>query len=510
MDKSEQRCVSIEYINESYCRVVCTNPADHESLANQFCFRVENYFFIKQKDPLKYANWDGYIRLLNNLTGEFPAGLIPELLKKCRKAKIKFNVDDRYWPKNKDIPREKIENFFHEIVENSPLDLDIRPYQIDAMDDIVRNQRRTIVSSTGSGKSLIIFAVLKWIIEKEKMKKCLLIVPRVSLVEQMIGDMRDYIGAEWVEKNIHGICEGREKRGDKPIYISTWQSIYKMKKNYFRDFEAIMVDECHGASSKCMKGITDKCTNAKFRVGFTGTLKDTKSEKLQILGAIGPENEIVKTKELMETGFLSNMFIDFRILKYKNIDKNVVKDFNYSQELNFIIGLKERNEYIANLVNELSGNTLVLFNFVEKHGIPLFETFQEICSDSQNEIIHGSIPVKKREKIRKNAEHNDNMNIIASYGTFSTGVNIKNLHNIVLASPSKSKVRVLQSIGRGLRLHETKDKLNLYDIVDDLSFGKSTLNYSMKHFVERFDMYNEEEFDYDIVKVPISIAGEYT
>ena len=172
---------------------------------------------------------------------------------------------------------------------------------------------------------------------------------------------------------------------------------------------------------------------------------------------------------------------------------------SYAEELEYIVTNKQRLDFVCNLLRHLRGNTLCLFQLVEKHGKILYNELKE---DENVYFVYGGTDTSAREKIRGLVETHTNSTTIASYGTFSTGINIRNINNIVLASPSKSKIRVLQSIGRGLRRSEIKDSILIFDIADDISY-KERRNYTLNHFTERLNIYNEEQFDYEISKVKL-------
>jgi superfamily II DNA or RNA helicase len=280
------------------------------------------------------------------------------------------------------------------------------------------------------------------------------------------------------------------------IFCSTWQSLYKMPKKYFEKFNCVIVDECHTAKAKSLVSIVSKMCDTKYRFGFTGTLDGIEVNKLVLEGLFGPSYKLIKTDELMQKGHLAKLDIKILLLKH-----NPNKFETFEDEIQYLINHKKRNILIKNLALDLKGNTLILFGRVETHGLPLYDS---INSSSQNNrrvfFVHGGVETEIREKIREITEKENNAIIVASYGTFSTGINIKNLHNVIFASPSKSRIRNLQSIGRVLRKGDNKSKATLYDIADDISY-KSQKNYTLNHLVERIKIYNEENFNYDIVNI---------
>ena len=239
-----------------------------------------------------------------------------------------------------------------------------------------------------------------------------------------------------------------------------------------------------------------KLHHAKYRFGFTGTLDGTQTHKWVLEGLFGPSYKVTKTDELMRQGHLSQLDIQCIVLKH-----TATRFETYQDEIQYLIEHEQRNNFIKNLALDLKGNSLILFSRVEAHGAVLYDL---INTNKQNDrkvfFIHGGVGAEERELVREITEKEQNAIIVASYGTFSTGINIKNLHNVIFASPSKSRIRNLQSIGRVLRKGANKVKAILYDIADDCS-TKTKRNYTLNHFIERIKIYNEENFNYEIVTI---------
>jgi len=334
---------------------------------------------------------------------------------------------------------------------------------------------------------------------KVKSKKILIIVPTVSLVQQMYGDFKDY---GWnVEKYCHKISAGIDKNTDKKVVISTWQSIYKMGFDYFDQFGVVIGDECHLFKANSLNKIMDKMTNCKYRFGTTGTLDGTKTHKLVLSGMFGDVKQVTTTKALIDSKTLADFRINSIVLKYKPEDCKYIKTLKYSDEVEWIVTNPRRAAFIKDLTLTLKGNTLVLYNFVEKHGIPMHKMIEESAEEGRKVFfVSGNVKADVREEIRHTTEQESNAIIVASYGTFSTGINIRNLHNVVFTSPSKSRIRNLQSIGRGLRKGNGKTSAVLYDIADDLRY-KTYMNFAIRHFYERINIYNEEKFEFKINEV---------
>jgi superfamily II DNA or RNA helicase len=351
-----------------------------------------------------------------------------------------------------------------------------------------------MLSPTASGKSFIIYLLTRYY-----NAKTLIIVPTTSLVSQLYSDFADY-GFD-SNTNVHRVFGGQDKQTDRPITISTWQSIYKLDKKYFEQFDVIIGDEAHLFKAKSLTSIMSKLSKTKYRFGFTGTLDGTQTHKLVLEGLFGRVRQVTTTAKLIEEKHLAEFQIKAIILKYPDIIRQGLRTADYQTEIDFLVRFGPRNRFIKNLVLSLEQNTLILFQFVEKHGEVLYDMITKE-TDRPVYFVSGKVEGEEREEIRKIVEKSNNAIIVASSGTFSTGVNIRNLHNIIFSSPSKSKIKNLQSIGRGLRKSETKEIATLYDIADDLTW-KNRKNYTILHFVERMKIYNEEQFNYKIYPVNI-------
>jgi superfamily II DNA or RNA helicase len=287
-------------------------------------------------------------------------------------------------------------------------------------------------------------------------------------------------------------------------YISTWQSLYKLPKKYFEQFDVVIGDEAHLFQAKSLISVMDKLSECPYRFGFTGTLDGTQTHKLVLEGLFGRVEQVTTTSELMEQKHLAELTIKAILLDYEDETKKVVSKLKYQDEMDFLVRNPARNNFIKNLALSLEGNTLLLFQYVDKHGKVLYDMIKSEIKDRKVFFVSGEIDGAERENIRGIVEKEKNAIIVASFGTFSTGVNIRNLHNVIFASPSKSRVRNLQSIGRGLRKSDTKDSSTLFDIADDCSW-KTKQNHTLKHFVERIKIYNEEKFNYKIYNVKLKV-----
>ena len=482
----------ISKVNEVHLKVE-TEPSIARELADYFTFEVPGHRFMP---AYKNKVWDGKIRLFSTATGRIYVGLLGYLKRFCDRNDIEINIEEGV-EDVKEIGRQVVEGFVKSLKPKSKgKSIKLRDYQIDAIEYALKSHRALLVSPTASGKSLIIYSLVRYY--KMMGLKTLILVPTTSLVEQMYSDFEDYgwSSGTYCQK----IYQGYDKKVEKDVVISTWQSIYKMPKKYFEQFGCVIGDEAHLFKSKSLTNIMTKLHLCKYRFGLTGTLDGTQTQRLVLEGLFGAVEKVVSTKELIDNKTLANLNIECIVLKHKEEDCKLVKDYSYAEEIDYLVLQPDRNNFITGLCNSLKGNTLCLYQLVEKHGKPLYELMKDF--DRKVFFVYGGTDAKTRNDIRGIVEKEKNAIIIASYGTFSTGINIRNINNVVFSSPSKSRIRVLQSIGRGLRTSASKDSIRLFDLSDDLSY-KSKVNFTLNHFNERLNIYNEEQFNYKIDRIKL-------
>lgn len=482
--------VIIEKKNEVYLKLTCEPHILYE-MQPFFTFEVESAKFMP-----KYRNrkWNGQIKLLNVHTGEIYVGLLSRLIDKLDSYNYTYSFkENKYYGLpfeiNEQISREGVRDYMCAISNLSP-----RDYQIEGVYDALRNNRKVIVSPTSSGKSNLIYTLVRYYTAKQN--NTLIILPTTSLVAQIYKDFESY---GWnAKKYCHMIYGGREKETNLPVICSTWQSLMNQPDSYFKRFDCVIVDECHGVKSRSITAILTKLRDTKYRFGFTGTLDGIEVNELVLEGLLGPAYKITRTEELMKQGHISQLNIQCMILKHyppQTFD-------TYEDEIQYLISHEKRNKFITNLSLSLKGNTLILFSRVETHGQILYEQIQnQKQNDRKVFFVHGGVNTEERELVREITERENDAIIVASYGVFSTGINIKNLHNLIFASPSKSRIRNLQSIGRILRKGNNKNSAVLYDIADDCSNNQSKKNYTLNHLIERIKIYAEENFNYDIINL---------
>ena len=493
--------IIINKVNEVYVKITADKHILKES-SEWFTFFVPGYQFVPA-----YRNkiWDGRIRLLNLQNNQLYLGLLPYLEQFCQERDYTFEYQN-----NLDVEDEYSEyhakKFITELdVHARGEPITVEKHQITAYVHAMQKRRALLISPTASGKSLIIYLLFRQLWQYQNLKG-LIIVPTTSLVEQLFSDFGDYNNGS-MEEHIHRIYQGKEKDTNKPLTISTWQSLFKMPPEYFEQFDYVIGDEAHNFKAQSLTTILTNCTKAKYRIGLTGTLDGTKTHKLVLEGLFGPVRKVITTNELITQQLVSQFEIKCLVLKHSDEIAKELKSKTYAEEIQYLILNESRNKFIKNLAVSLGTNTLVLYQMVDKHGKILYDMIRntERIGDRKVFFVHGGVDASDREEIRRIMEIEKDAIVVASFGTFSTGINIRNLHNIIFAMPTKSSIRTLQSIGRGLRQSEGKEIATLYDIADDLRVGKH-MNYTLKHFVERTKIYNEEQFPFKIYKIGLKNA----
>lgn len=482
--------LTVKLLNHAMMVVDC-DAGIRAELSEYFAFMVPGAKFMP---AFKRKQWDGKIRLFNGVTSELNVGLYTKLCKFAadRHYHIQMEESDYGLPTARNVVDHQ-----HLVASQAVWKMPFPPrkYQYDAITHGISQKRCILLSPTGSGKSFIIYNLMRWYLDGYD-KAVLVVVPTTSLVEQMYKDFADY-GMD-VDTEVHKIYSGKDKKTSKRVIVTTWQSIFRLGPDWFDAFGCVFGDECHLFKAKSLATMMNKCSEAEYRFGTTGTLDGTQCNKLVLEGLFGPTKRVTFTRDLQDNGTLARLKIDMLMLDYSKEMRILNRDRTYQEEVDFLVGHEPRNRLIRNIALTQTGNTLVLYQFVEKHG----EVLYKMIKDKADQVfyVHGGTDVSDREAIRGIVERSDGAIIVASMGTFSTGINIKNLHNIVFASPSKSQVKVLQAIGRGLRKAENGQDTKLYDLSDDLS-NKSKKNFTLKHAEERVKMYNKEKFEFDIHKV---------
>lgn len=491
--------INVEKINDVHIRIF-TDPGVAQEISEFFTFEMPGARFTPQ---YRAKLWDGKIRMFDLHRKTLYVGLLKYLLDFAERNgyEVKYlNEMDTH----EDIDLSQLKEFLTWLnLQGRGKPIEIYDYQIEAIHHALENKRCLLLSPTSSGKSLIIYSTVRWHLEHDR--KCIIVVPTTSLVEQLYSDFEDYSSANnWkVGRHCQKLYSGFPKDFQANVLITTWQSIVRQPSTWFKQFDVIVGDEAHTFKAKSLTSIMEKLSSCSYRMGTTGTIDNKKVHKLVLEGVFGAVHKVISTKQLMDTGRVAKLKITGLLLKYDDVTRQIVNKSSYQEEMDFIVKHEQRNKFIRNLTLATEGNTLVLFQYVEKHGKVLYDMIKEKAGDKRKVFfIYGGTDTEAREAARKLMEKEDDAICIASFGVFSTGINIPSIENVVFASPSKSKIRNLQSIGRGLRLKEGKSHCNLFDIADDFQ-RKSWKNHTLGHFAERLKIYSEEQFDYKIVEVPI-------
>ena len=485
---------------DEVCLVVKPNDSGIiMELSEFFTFYVPGYKFVPS-----YRNkmWDGKIRLYNTRDYTLPGGLFYHLKKFAESRGYKVEVEGLLSKDRRSLD----DNWLYKLpICNNGTDISLRDYQTNAIEHAIKYNKTLLLSPTGSGKSLMIYMILRYFLQTSD-KKALIVVPTTSLVEQMWKDFADYSSKDdsFDPNDVHRIYAGKEKEAfEQRVVVTTWQSVFKLPQSWFTDYEMVVGDEAHLFKAKSLTTIMGHLKNAWIRIGTTGTLDGTKVHKLVLEGCFGPVHNVTSTKKLIESNTLSDVSIDVLHMQYSDAEKKAFGRKTYQEEISYIVRHEQRNKFIRNLALAQKGNTLVLFNLVETHGKPLFNDIKDKANKNRKVFyVSGEIKAEDREAIREATEKENNAIIVASMGTFSTGINIKNLHNLVFSAPTKSQIRVLQSLGRSLRKAENGQPAKIYDICDDFSW-KTRKNYTLGHGIERIEIYEKEQLNFKTYPVPM-------
>lgn len=487
--------IYIDRLNASFIRI----------LSDDLGIVTDVYEFFRYEEPTftknKYSKWDGVVRLFDKATGKLPYGLLQIVLELCKTRGYSFELDPRFKNDITKISKEELTSWIStlDLVNEDGEAITPYEYQVEAAYLAIRYNRMTILAATSAGKSLIQYILIRYYDmlrdAGESNHKTMLMVPSIHLTHQMFNDFRVYSKKNGWDVNVkcHIISEGAIKVSQRPIYICTWQSIKDCDKDYFEQFGQILVDECHTAKAKCIKTICEGASNAYQRVGLTGTLQNNELHPLMVQGNFGPVRRVVSTKQLQDAGRAAQTLVTRMILNYPSEQRTAVSKMTYQQEIEYIIGHPQRNKIIKTLAKTLKGNSLFLFDRKDKHQLMVMaQMLEEGLNGKKVFVINGDVNGEDRVTIQKITEAEGDIIILGSYGTMSTGVSIKHLHNLVFCHPVKSIIRVLQSIGRMLRLHKTKDLANIYDLVDNFE-TRGVANTTLNHANERLGYYENEQ-----------------
>jgi len=515
-------------LNQDNTKLILTesSKAEYNQLKLYLTRKVKNYRFQKR---VKLGVWDGSISYFKD--GYIDFGLWQEVYQCCKEYGYPFIIENKeQFPINKDITKEKLQSFIddfykdHKTKEGNPF----IPYdhQVEAIYQILKYQFGIVEIATAGGKSLVFGTLLFYYLKNiNPDAKFLLIVPNISLVTQFYNDLNDYnFGFNSENKNPLDIRID-EVMSDKPrkyrdeekkpnIFIGTYQSLEKWPREWFRQFDVVATDEAHTCKANSLISLLTKTFgSAKIRFGMSGTYPSTNSvEILTIESLLGPKLINISAKKLMDKGLISNVKIKAILLHHDNrkfaegvhnIRKRGDGQKAWQLEREYVSNSSKRKTFIKSLVDKFKSNSLILFHTIE-YGTDLFNYIKDNCQGKDVFYIDGSTSVEKREYIKGKMEDttgNPKL-LIASFGTTSTGVNIKAITNIVFAQGFKSDQVIRQSIGRGLRLHSEKNKLVVFDLVDIFHSEFKTI-LLRQYEARRDDIYKKQKYPYEELKIKL-------
>ena len=413
--------IIIEKKNESTLYVTSRDSGILMELSEYFTFYAPGYKFMPS-----YRNkmWDGKVRLYNRMNSTIPYGLLNEVLQFSKDRDYQVNLTP------------DIENRFsydEKFIDDLSLygggkQIEARDYQRKAFEFATENGKGILVSPTGSGKSLIIYMLIRYFLQEELDKKVIIVVPTTSLVEQMYKDFADYSSNDSdfdVEEDVHRIYSGKEKTFEQSVVITTWQSAIKLPPAWFEQFGCIIGDEAHTFKAKSLTTIMNRLVNAEMRIGTTGTLDGGQVNELTLIGNFGPVYKVTTTQSLIESDTLADLKIKALVLKYSDEVRKAFGKQTYADEISFIAAHEKRNRFITNLALDQTGNTLVLYNLVKKHGEPLFKQIRDRAGKRKVFFVSGSVNAEEREKIRSLTEK-ENSSITLHFGNLSVSLDHNN------------------------------------------------------------------------------------
>lgn len=478
--------ILIEKINEVYCRVTGDDVAVRQ-LAEHFTFLVPGH----QYNPKYRAGiWSGCIHLLNLRTGYLYLGLAKAAIDLAESLGFTVHIHPNLDP-DKPINLAVIPQF----VESLGLPFEPYDFQIKSLEETLKRKKLLIISATSSGKTLIMYLIIRFL-----GLKTLVIDPRKGLIKQLVKDFANY----GYKQPIHVIMEGATTVIPKECLVTsaTWQSLRKLPMSFFNQFDVVIGDEVHLFDASSLTGIMEKTTAVPYKIGVTGSLKESKTSTMQLEGLFGEQFQAISTREMIDRGISSNVEIIVIVFNHsKETQDQLPPHHSYQDEDKVIINCEKRNKYIVKMTEILEGNTLVMFRKVGKHGDVLNEMLSK--GSKQCVYVHGGIDSDTREDVRQLLEDNDDIIALASSGTTSTGTSINNIQNMIQTNGIKSGVDVKQTLGRGLRKDGKENNLRFYDLADKLTRkqSKDPTGYSYKHLLARLEIYAEQQLPYKIIEV---------
>lgn len=541
--------IIFEDINSTFIKVTSTDESEYIKLHDYFSIPIPG---IEHSQRFRAGLMDGAKKFLN-ANGYLLWGLKQKAIDYLNTEDISYQ--DNTTPIISDFNSKEFIEFYNK------LDLPFKPYkhQLEGVLVCLREKRVLPLLCTGSGKSLVIYILCRYAIQRNL--KVLLLVPSISLVYQMSGDFKDYfynkeknilkqiensnddieiltlnkelesiyqnrkdLNCESIDEHIHLIFGGQDKHSDKLVKISTRDSLSigqnRVDEDYFKDIDMFIGDEIHRAGSDTTSEIIKACNksynnDSMYKIGLTGSLSTNVIDNLLIEGMIGKVASIIKMRELIDLGLATNVYIQPLYLNYNISLTKEVKKMKYAEEDKFVRTFEPRSKFIAKLATSFNDKNIMI---IYKNNDSAEQILSEIIkirnpdktfklkdyqkdNDEKVYLSAGSTKAVNRDDFRGMMEDSNGNILIGNTSIISTGINIKNVHVFIFANIGKSSTTVIQAIGRIVRLHSSKcDGAVVYDIVDNLVYtvpksGRQYENYNFKHWIERLGIYTMEEFD---------------
>lgn len=491
--------------DKKFIQLIDFSEMELEQVRHSFKRRISNWRF----HPLvKKRVWDGYISFIDKYN-RIPAGLWNELNDICKKFNLKIEIEGLKELIDFDFDeqdfRSWVEEFFGDHPKYKP-----RDYQIDACIPIMKYRRTISEIATSAGKTLIMFMIFGYLLERKKSKKMLIIVPNTNLVLQTFEDFEKYNNGK-IKYHLQMIHGGTDKtKQDIDLIIGTYQSLVKRERDWFDGIDAVCVDEAHHAQASSIKKILINCYDSRYAYGLSGTmLQDGSTEALTVQAYLGPQVNNISANFLIQNKFATAIFVKHVRLNYLEHEARVKLEQLRSRkseiegskmlelEKRLVIENRARFLFVCDFIIRSTKNSLVLFqNVKDQYGRKIYDYIRENTSDKEVFYVDGGTGIDLREDYINRMEHGENKILIASFGTFSTGISVNNIHNVYFVESYKSERIIRQSVGRGMRLFEGKERVNIIDFVDDFSLTQSSKNYLLKHGEERLKIYTQQGFPF--------------
>lgn len=482
--------------SNSFVSVACDDQWLHDELYDMF------------KIPISGVNTNHtrhtHDRFYDKYRGRLPLGLLGRALVHCRNYEVVLD------PSLKNL-RPYTDADVREWMDSVEFPFTPYEYQYNIVSDAIRLRRVVALADTGAGKSAVLYFLTRFYIDEDLAEqrdgKTLIIIPNITLRSQIISDFESY-GWEDARGWCHVIESGGPKWSDKRVVITTWQSVQNMDEEYFEQFTHVVVDEVHGVSAKKQTNMLKRCTRASDRVGLTGTLDGTLWHKTKVEQFVGPCKRYVATQELTEIGQVCPTQVFMLGLKYTPEETKRLNKLDYPAKVDFINCHKHRMELLCSKLTKLTScgdNILAIFEKVEK-GLNLYlQHLQELGLSDKVVVITGAVSGPERDAIKARLEAETGLILLSTWGALSTGVSIKNIHTLALMNSSKGKIRVLQTVGRMLRVHESKQFAKILDITDITTNDSNKHSPFLDHSKLRLGYYKEKGHPVRFV-APLSLS----